>query len=252
MGKTALAIQYGYAYADFYPGGRWLIGCAGETTLAGALRRLDGDLGVTLNESEQRDDARAAKRVLAELERRSREGAQARAGEKEPPQPRALVLLDNVDTPALLLPPQTDLVTGKGWLHVLATTRLGPDEMGHDPETQTLLTVDEQPEEDALRLIESHQPQGRFPTDSERAAALAIVQLLGAFTLAVEVVAVHLGEQVARVSCAAFLERLRREGLSGLEVAARGTKRAIKHVEKLVSATLAPTLELLQPARGWC
>jgi hypothetical protein len=27
LGKTALAIQYAYAYADRYPGGRWHIGC---------------------------------------------------------------------------------------------------------------------------------------------------------------------------------------------------------------------------------
>ena len=26
LGKTALAIQYAFAYADFYPGGRWLVG----------------------------------------------------------------------------------------------------------------------------------------------------------------------------------------------------------------------------------
>lgn len=51
----------------FYPGGRWLAGCAGEASLASVLRRLDLDLGLTLIDAEDRDDALAARRVLAEL-----------------------------------------------------------------------------------------------------------------------------------------------------------------------------------------
>ncbi len=42
-------------------------------------------------------------------------------------------------------------------------------------------------------------------------APLALVILLGGFTLAVEVVAVHLGECAGRVTFAAFLERLKAE-----------------------------------------
>lgn len=32
LGKTAIVFQYAYAFADFYPGGRWYIGCANETS----------------------------------------------------------------------------------------------------------------------------------------------------------------------------------------------------------------------------
>ena len=245
VGKTALAIQYAYTYADFYPGGRWLVGCAGETSLASALRRLDLDLGITLNEAEKRDDTLAARRVLAELERRTIEGAKARSGEKDPPQPKALLLLDNVDQPALLQPPQSDLLTGRQWLHVLATTRSGAEDFGNDPESLMVLSIDELPEDDALRLIESYQPGGRFPTAQEREAALELVKLLGGFTLAVEVVAVHLGERAGRMTCAAFLQRMKKEGLAGLDSAALATKRGIKHGEKLIGATLKPTLDLL-------
>jgi len=245
VGKTALAIQYAYAYADYYPGGRWLVGCAGETSLASALRRLDLDLGLTLNDAEKRDDTLAARRVLAELERRAIEGATARSGEKDPPQPKALLLLDNVDHPALLQPPQSDLLTGRQWLHVLATTRSGAEDFGNDPETLMVLSIDELPDDDALRLIENYQPGGRFPNQQEREAALELVKLLGGFTLAVEVVAVHLGERAGRVTCAAFLERMRKEGFAGLEGAALATKAGIKHGEKLVGATLKPTLDLL-------
>jgi len=250
LGKTALAIQYAYSFADFYPGGRWLIGCAGRDNLAAAIRSLDVDLGLTLDEEEKRDDTRAAKRILAELEKRANAGAQARAGEKNQPEPCALLLLDNVDSPALLQPPQADLLTGRKWLHVLATTRLGPKELGADPHRHQLLAVDNLPEEDALLLIESYQPRGRFASEDERAAATGIVKLLGGFTLAVEVVAVYLGECEGRVTCAAFLQRLQGEGLTGLETAAKGTVGAVAHEQKLISLTLEPTLKTLSPAEN--
>ena len=250
VGKTALAIQYAYAYADFYPGGRWLVGCAGETNLASAVRRLDLDLGLTLSDAEKRDDNLAARHVLAELERRAIEGAQARSGEKHPAQPKALLLLDNVDNPALLQTPQSALLTGRQWLHVLATTRSGAEDFGKDPECLTVLSIDELPDDDALRLIESYQPGGRFPSPQERAAALELVRLLGGFTLAVEVVAVHLGERAGRVTCAAFLERMKKEGLGKFDDVIQGTKTGIFHGEKLVGATLKPTLDLLsEPER---
>jgi tetratricopeptide (TPR) repeat protein len=250
VGKTALAIQYAYAYADFYPGGRWLVGCAGETHIASALRRLDLDLGLTLNDAEKRDDTLAARRVLAELERRAIEGARTRAGEKDPPRPKTLLLLDNVDHPALLQPPHSDLLTGRQWLHVLATTRSGAEDFGNDPERLTVLSIDELPDDDALRLIESYQPHGRFPTSQERDAALALVKLLGGFTLAIEVVAMHLLECAGRVTCAAFLERMKKEGIGSLDGIFRGTKGGIRHGEKLIGATLKPTLDLLtEPER---
>ena len=245
VGKTALAIQYAHAYADFYPGGRWLVGCAGETSLASALRRLDLDLGLTLNDAEKRDDTLAARRVLTELERRAIDGARSRSSEKDPPQPKALLLLDNVDHSELLQSPQSDLLTGRQWLHVLVTTRSTVDDFGNDPEHLSVLSIDELPDEDALRLIESYQPDGRFPTEQERAVALALVELLGGFTLAVEVVAVHLGERAGRVTCAGFLERMKKEGFAGLEGAAKTTKGGIRHGEKLIGATLKPTLDLL-------
>jgi hypothetical protein len=245
FGKTALAIQYACAYADFYPGGRWMIGCAGERSLAGAIRKLDCELGITLSEEEKRDDVRAARRILAVLETKAREGAAARANESDPSEPRTLLLLDNVDDAALLQPPQADLVSNRRWLHVVATTRLGGGEIGVDPERQTLVPVDELPVEDAVRMIESHQPCGCFPDEAEREAAREIAKLLGGFTLAVEVVAVYLHESSGRITCSALLERLRHEGLQGYEGAAKTTKGFVRHNEKLVGATLGPTLDLL-------
>jgi tetratricopeptide (TPR) repeat protein len=250
VGKTALAFQYAHAYADFYPGGRWLVSCAGETNLASAVRRLDLDLWLKLSDAEMRDDNLAARRVLAELERRAIEGAKSRSGEEHLPEPKALLLLDNVDAPALLQPPQSALLTGRKWLHVLATTRSGAQDFGNDPDRLTVLSIDELPDDDALRLIESYQPGGRFPTPQERDAALGLVKLLGGFTLAVEVVAVHLGERAGRITCAAFLERMKKEGLGKFDDVAGATKTGIFHGERLVGATLQPTLDLLsEPER---
>ena len=250
LGKTALAIQYAFAYADFYPGGRWLAGCAGLPGLAAAIRTLDVDLGVKFTDDEKLDDTRAARRILQNLHDRAQRGAVARAGEPDPPQPRTLLILDNIDDARLLQPPHTDLLSGSSWLHVLATTRLGPEQLSPDDARHRLLPVDELPEGDALRLIASYQPQGRFASDDERAAAREIVTLLQGFTLAVEVVAVHLAERGGRLTCEALRDRLKAESLTGLENIAGKTTRGIPHVERLVTVTLAPTLATLSPSES--
>ena len=101
------------------------------------------------------------------------------------------------------------------------------------------------PEADALDLIESYEPKGRFSSNAEREAAQEIVKLLGGFTLAVETAAVFLGQFAGDVTCADFLERLKQEGLEGLESAAAETSEGVRHGEKRLSATLQPTLERL-------
>ena len=242
MGKTALAIQYAYAYADFYPGGRWLIGCPQQTSLAAAVRSLDADLNIQFSEEEKLDDVRAAKHVLAVLEKRAFQGAAAHAGEQNPPAPSALLILDNVDDSVLLQPPQTDLLSGRTWLHVIATTRLDPQRIGIDDTRHSHLPVDELPDDDGLRLIESYQPQRRLTNETERCAASAIVRMLSGFTLAVEVVAVYLGERKGKVACSALLQRLKHEGVDRI---AEKTVNAVNHVQKLLSITLMPTLETL-------
>jgi tetratricopeptide (TPR) repeat protein len=248
LGKTALAIQYAYAYADHFPGGRWHIGCANERSLASAIRTLEPDLGITLTEEEKKDEERGARRILAELEKRAVAGARERAGERHPPSALALIILDNVDAPGLLQPPQSDLVSGKPWLRILATTRLGETDLGSDPHRREILTVGELPLEDAVDLIERHQMNERFADDQERAAAREIARILDGFTLAVEVVAVYLGESAGQKrSCAGLLGRLQKEGLAGVEAVAGTTKGAVAHHEKLVGLTLGPTLGGLGP-----
>ncbi|MEI7724117.1 MAG: toll/interleukin-1 receptor domain-containing protein [Bacteroidota bacterium] len=248
LGKTSLAVQYAYAYAEYYPGGRWFLKCSGETNLNATLCLLGVDLGITFNEEEKHDDDQAARHIVNELEIRARKGAEARLSGEHPPSPGTLLLLDNVDFPGLIQPPQTDLITGKPWLHILITTRIGEDDLGCDPKRHKLLILDELPVEDAVRLIERHQPDELFPNPQEQKAAEEIARLLDGFTLAIEVVAVYLSERRGRITCTALLERLRQEGLTGYEDISRDTKRGISYTQKYIDATLGPTLDLLSPA----
>jgi len=141
LGKTAIAFQYAYAYADFYQGGHWQIGCAHETNLAATLKKLDLDLKVTFTEDEKKDYIRSAKRILNELESLAIKGAGARSDENNPPKPAVLLLLDNVDHAELIQPPNADLISGKEWLKVLITTRMVPKELGADETKHALLLL---------------------------------------------------------------------------------------------------------------
>lgn len=248
LGKTALALQYAYAYADFYPGGRWLLNCVAATGLARLIRRLHVDLGVKLSEAEALDDELAAKRVLRELEALAKTNAAAWSQAGRQVRPQALLILDNVEQPSLLQPPQSHLISGREWLRVLATTRLEPARFGADPARFAVQAVDRLPEAEAVSLIESYQPGGRFANSAEAEAAREIVRLLDGFTLAVEVVAVYLGEQAGAVTCAGYEQWLRQEGLTALEGAVQEAQSGLLHAEKLLGATLAPTLAQLSPA----
>ena len=238
VGKTALAIEYAHAFAHEYGGGRWQVRCEGKEDLRDAIADLATPLGVEFTETEKRDGALRFERVLRAL--------RERAESADPP--RALLLLDNVDHAKLLEPAATQLLPAAGWLHVIATSRLGEGDLfGRHPD-RAFVAVDELPEGDAIALIEGYQLGGRFRGDAEREAARGIVTLLGRFTLAVETTAVYLGEFSGSVTCAGFLARLRTEGLAGLDTAAMQASDIVLHREKRIAATLVPTLERLGPA----
>jgi tetratricopeptide (TPR) repeat protein len=238
VGKTAVALEYAHACAHEYGGGRWQVRCEGRDDLRAALATLAPALRVDFSETERTDPEFQFQRILAEL----RHLAQAH----EPH--RCLLLLDNVDQPNLVDPAQTQHLPAAEWLHIIATTRLGERDLFGPQKDRAFLSIDELPEPDALALIEQYQPDGRFREEAERRAALEIVGLLDRFTLAVEATAVFLGYYASHVSCTAFLERLRTEGLEGLEVAATDPQIRVRHRETRLTATLLPTLEQLSPA----
>ena len=88
-------------------------------------------------------------------------------------------------------------------------------------------------------------PRAGSPATTSGRPPREIVTLLQGFTLAVEVVAVHLAERGGQLTCAALRDRLKAEGLTGLENIAGLTTRGIPHVERLLTVTLAPTLAAL-------
>ena len=235
LGKTALAIEYAHAFADEYGGGRWQVRCAGKDDLRLALAELATPIGYEFTDDEKKNADLQFERTRRELKKL----ADARAPH------RCLLLLDNVDRPGLLDPAQVARLNGGDWLHVLATTRLGENELHGAHRDRAFLAIDELPPDDALALIESYQPDGRFRSEAERDAAREIVRLLGSFTLAVESAAVYLGQFANDVTCAAFLARLKKEGLEGLDTAASQSDVSVRHGEKRLSATLQPTLERL-------
>jgi len=235
VGKTALAIEYAHAFAHEYGGGRWQVRCEGKEDLRAAIAELAAPLALEFNEDEKKNIDRQYQRVLAELRRL--------VDSHEPH--RCLLLLDNVDRSRLLEPAQSQRLPAEEWLHVIATTRLGENDLHGKQKDRVFLPVDELPEADAVEVIETYQPNSAFPNDAEREAARDIVNLLGRFTLAIETAAVFLGQFSNDVTCAGFLARLKKEGLGALDTAAELASQGVRHAEKRLTATLAPTLERL-------
>ena len=152
LGKTALAIEYAHAFADEYGGGRWQVRCAGKDDLRLALAELATPIGYEFTDDEKKNADLQFERTRRELKKL----ADARAPH------RCLLLLDNVDQPGLLDPAQVARLNGGDWLHVIATTRLGENELHGAHRDRSFLAIDELPPDDALALIESYQPDGRF------------------------------------------------------------------------------------------
>jgi len=150
LGKTALATEYAHAYAEEYGGGRWLVRCAGREDLRLALAELAPAVGFEFTEDEKKSADRLFERVRRELQ-------QLAAGGNPP---RCLLILDNVDQPGLLDPAMVARLNGGDWLHVLATTRLGENELGGTHRDRAFLPLDELPGDEALALMESYQPGG--------------------------------------------------------------------------------------------
>jgi tetratricopeptide (TPR) repeat protein len=239
IGKTALVSAYAHTYASEYPGGRWQLRCEGQSDLFTVIGSLAGEPGfnVTLTDEEKSDPWRQFKRVLHELELHAKAAT---------PQ-RVLLILDNIDDPALLSPAKIQHLPSADWLHVIATTRLGQDKVDDDPDLR-FVTLHELPEDEAMDLLEKWLPEGSFSEPSEREAARGVARLLGGFTLAIEAAAIHLSRNRGRLTCANFKAFLENEGLAGLESVVGDAVGRVRHDEIRLSVTLRPTLDTLTPA----
>jgi tetratricopeptide (TPR) repeat protein len=263
QGKSALAVQYAYAYAGSYAaGGRWLLPCEGKTHLADALEPLIALMGLQPPEPPKGvsdDEARAfvVKSVADALEQRideaapliaeklaKRPDAQSRPEDRPQVARRVLLILDNVDHAALLSAEEMQSLAGRPWLQIVATTRLDPNEFGAD--SMTAIPVDNLPMDDALALLRGARP---FADDAEAQAARRIVELLGGFTLGIELVGAFLADR-KEVSYQSYLVRLEAEGLSGTDALASDARTAarIRHREKQIGRVVDDTLAALPAA----
>lgn len=233
MGKTELALAYAHAFAWDYPGGRWQIPCDHLSDLRVALLHLANTkaLNFEFSENENKDIVLAFERLLRELNRRE----------------RCLLILDNVSDPNLLQPEYLDRLPRDGRVDLIATTRLAPRAIPGSALEQSFIAVDELPEEDALALMRSHQPGGRFASQQEDDEARAIERLLRGFTLAVETAAIYLGRDTAPDACRRFRERLSPDLLRESETAATDPAVAVRHRVRSLEETLAFTLQTLTP-----
>ncbi|WP_173804272.1 tetratricopeptide repeat protein, partial [Sphaerotilus uruguayifluvii] len=283
LGKTALARQYAYAYADHYAsGGMWELPCEGVEHLGRVLLRLAEDerfrqlgaevgLPFVLSEAVRSDDDLALGAVLAQLqrvaerrvehllatlrehpERHTPASAEADAALRARLAPRVLLILDNVDQPALLSAEALARLPQAPWLELLITTRRDPQtDLGGGGDWHAAIEVGVLPADDALVLMREYQPGQRFRTTDDDDAARQIVERLGGYTLAVELVAAYLGQK-ARLGFgpADYLRRLDAAGPTDVDRLGRdaGTAQQIRHGEKQVRQVIAWSIDRLSPA----
>lgn len=241
IGKSALITQYAHAYASEYIGGRWLVRCEGIENIGSALKQLSVPLNIELNEDEKKSSLFAMYRILNELEKRT-----INFKSDKIPEPACLLILDNVDKPQFLSPEQTDLLPRKEWLHIVATTRLSPDQLYEKHRNRIFLPIDELSEEESFFLINNYQPDEKFSSVEEKESAEKIVKRLGGFPLVVETVAVYLGLH-PEVTCGDFLIRLEKEGIDAPILISRDKNLGdyIRHKEKSLDIVLSTLLEAL-------
>ncbi len=240
MGKTALAVEYAHTFAGEYVGGRWTVRCENEVDLGVALLQLGSQLGIEFSENELKDKLLSLNKIFSELESLCYQGNSNKCEGK------CLLILDNVSTPNLLSTFSVDKIPCKEWINVLATTRIGPEELNENNEYLEFLSLDELPEEDAVNLIATHQPGGGFSSNADEDCAYEIVRQLGHYTLAVEAVAMYLG--TTDVPMDGFLSRLCEQGVRASEDVARSqlVANSIRHQEGLLEIAFEQTLEKLK------
>ncbi len=223
IGKTQLAVEYVYRYKNEYPDGIFWVNAA-EPLVQGLA-----SVGAKLRPATLDQSANQQLRVaFEELNRR----------------PKALIVVDNLEDPAML-DRSVGLEASPTTLacRILFTTR--QRELGRfHPVELTVL-----PEEPALQLLLRH-PSRHAIRDSghpEHGEARAICELLGRLPLALELAGAFLGKRSV-VSLTAYRKRLELEG--GLGVADSEAKRLPKTSfppthEPAVAATFAAQWEVL-------
>jgi tetratricopeptide (TPR) repeat protein len=212
IGKTELAVFYANEYARSFPGGIWWIDAAphGDLRAAiGSLAEVPGFLAAPLpNGMEVAQRFAQVMDVLRTCSRKAREADPDEDGQ-------VLLVLDNVELPALFGANQRVHIAKHAWLSILVSTRQVVEATEHAERLQ-VYPLDALDPEDALALLREWQPGCAFRDAEDDAAARALVRDLGGFTLAVEQAAAYLGANPA-LSIARFYAELQRQGLQALD-----------------------------------
>ena len=245
MGKTELAIEYAHAYASTYAAGVWLVRAEGLSDLMVALARLIDEPAFGFDPGrEVRAVPFEAGRAVAELVRR------ARAADS-----RVLVVLDNVTDPGLLSSDQARLLPDGDVVRVVATTRSGESEFG-DRTGVAFVEVGGLSDAEGVRLIREYQPPrhpdaqvGEFASEADEADAWELVGELDGFTLAIEQVAIFLGQRRdVDLTPGILLGQLREHGVVKLGAHVPGKAADQYHQARTIAAVLETTLASLGPA----
>jgi tetratricopeptide (TPR) repeat protein len=211
---------------------------------------------LSLSEAQRADPALALEAVLAylkrvtlarrevlveELTRKVQAGEAERHSRAEDPpelkQPRALLLLDNVDQTQLLSASQLGLLPAEEWLEIIVTTRLDPRAFGGGDKAFAHLEVGVLPDADALQLLADFQPDHAFASPDEEQAAVQIVHALGGWTLALEILAALMGHHAHaghRSPAQALYEDLAQHGLAWVDTLADapGVEGQLRHSDE--------------------
>ncbi len=216
QGKTALAVQYAYAFAGRYAaGGRWQVNCEGQTHLADALTSLIGAAGLEPPPANA-DNAQIVRHIANELHARAlrripeiqqqltTHPARESAGDATPDiGPDVLLVLDNVDRPEMFAARERAALPEEKWLRVIVTTRESPLSFGLGGHLRSI-EIDSLPIPDAVALLRGDRA---FASKDDEAAATEIATRLGGFTVAVALagafLAVH--EETSYADYAAWL-----------------------------------------------
>ncbi len=229
MGKTELALTYAHAFAQAYPGGRFFVRCENKPNLREALLCLGEIFREQLTDVERTSPDLMCQAILACLRDRLQ-----RLGP-------ALIVLDNVTSSELLAGVEIDWLAALGpQIHILATTRLASHPHGNFP----WLTIDQLTENDALTILEKKRT---LPTDDEHHAAQELVQRLGCYPLAVEIISSWLASRPT-VSCRALLARLRADHVGTVgEIEKHGVEKRRRQAGDGLEAVLEQSLQELAP-----
>lgn len=254
LGKTALARAYAHSRRRDYPGGQFEIAMENITTADGLKFEIISLANTWL-----------AAGIPDELINTNLTAAfaKARAAFERPGQGKILLILDNVATDGVLSQRSGSLPSSEH-VHVLATTRLDPERWGIAPlRLESLSTAD------ALDLFLKYRPfeipddqqwhqahESRHhsfndepqPSDTaEWKAAVGIVNRLGGHALAVEVVAVYLGNNRS-ILLQDYLNGLIRKGTS-LKLGQAGDDPKVR--ARLAESIETNIAELLKPKTHW-